>query len=571
MPESIEPIGNSTFKISYDKDSEVEIGGDTQDFKPEAKLKRWGDECFIKVSLPTTKKIAPLQEEGKIKWQDTDKEIHFYPLDDKKFEFEVILKEKPTTNKIVLNIESQGLKFYYQPPLTECETPPVGGSVTETEVKDKDGNVLVHRPENVVGSHAVYHESKAGNYESLGGKNYRAGKAFHIYRPQMIDAKGWKVWGELKYEEGTLTTTIPQDFIDNAVYPIRHAAGETFGFEDIGGTNQSVDPDDIYGSSFTSPSDAEGASVDNITVYTVFAPNIKTILALNSNLIIVSNGISDAYATGGGVDWYATVFTTSPTLTASTAYALGVIMSGSATIKYDTGDTDQGFKDLTNDYDSPEDPSSASRDTNKYSIYATYTPVVGDVVATPSVVTLKASVQTPSPSGKAEVSPAVQTLVSSVQSPSATGEGGVSPAVQSLIASVQKPSATGKANVGAAVQSLSASIPSPSATGEASVTPAVQSLKASVQSPSATGKANVIAAVQRLVVSVIAPTATAVAVAVTVVRILRKTVVLTTKGVMSALGTIGRRGVPDTIGRTSLLTTTNKKTILTTKGRKTIL
>jgi len=130
--------------------------------------------------LPTTKNIASLQEDGKIKWQDTDKEVHLYPLDKTEehaeaFEFEVILKKKPKTNKIVLDIETKGLKFYYQPELTQ---------------KEKDEGAF--RPDNVIGSYAVYHESKSGNYEAFpNGKNYMTGKAFHIYRPKIIDRRNF--------------------------------------------------------------------------------------------------------------------------------------------------------------------------------------------------------------------------------------------------------------------------------------------------------------------------------------------------------------------------------------------
>ena len=82
--EKIQPTDNTKFKINYDQYSEVLVGGEVENkFVPEVKLKKWGDECFIKVSLPTTKKIAPVLEDGKIKWKDTDKEVHLYPLEKK--------------------------------------------------------------------------------------------------------------------------------------------------------------------------------------------------------------------------------------------------------------------------------------------------------------------------------------------------------------------------------------------------------------------------------------------------------------------------------------------------------
>ena len=58
----------------------------------------------------------------------------------------------------------------------------------------------------------------------------------------MEDANGWKVWGELNIdvEQGIQTITIPQDFIDKAVYPIRHATGEIFGNTNIGGSTSFI-------------------------------------------------------------------------------------------------------------------------------------------------------------------------------------------------------------------------------------------------------------------------------------------------------------------------------------------
>ena len=89
----------------------------------------------------------------------------------------------------------------------------------------------------MAGSYAVYHQTQEGDYTALGGKNYKAGKAFHIYRPRIEDATGASCWGELNIDvkAGLLTVTIPQDWLDQAVYPVRHAAGLTFGYTSIGG------------------------------------------------------------------------------------------------------------------------------------------------------------------------------------------------------------------------------------------------------------------------------------------------------------------------------------------------
>ena len=220
-------VVNNTF-IRKDKgevaeEREVEIGDvHSDDFQPQVKLKQWDNETNFSVRLIDSDRVIGVETEGnKIKFIKKDIEAHFYDIE-KGFEFEVILKKKPKTNKVQMSIETKGLKFYYQPELTQEEI--------------DEGNI---RPENVIGSYAVYHESKQGDYSPMGLKNYRAGKAFHIYRPKIIDSAGTEVWGELNITDNLLTVEIPQDFLDNAVYPVRHAAGLTFG----------VDPESPGGSS----------------------------------------------------------------------------------------------------------------------------------------------------------------------------------------------------------------------------------------------------------------------------------------------------------------------------------
>lgn len=206
---------------------EQKLGATTpslDDFKPEVILEKWGDETYIKVwtddpveetATQIGDKIISLSLDGK-------REYNFYPTiydGVEAFEYEVILLEKPDTNVISLKIETKDLVFHYQDELTQQEIDE-GASMAD----------------DVIGSYAVYHVTKQGDYSAVGGKNYKTGKAYHIYRPQMEDAKGWKVWGELNIDKNVLTVTIPQDFINKAVYPIKHATGLTFGDDSCGAT-----------------------------------------------------------------------------------------------------------------------------------------------------------------------------------------------------------------------------------------------------------------------------------------------------------------------------------------------
>jgi hypothetical protein len=110
-------------------------------------------------------------------------------------------------------------------------------SVTETDAFDNDGNSVNHRPENVVGSYVVCASENKINY--VGGKEYKCGQVGVIYRPKVTDAEGKWVWEELKIENGLLTITIPQEFLDKAVYPLS-SKGVNFGYETKGPSEWTV-------------------------------------------------------------------------------------------------------------------------------------------------------------------------------------------------------------------------------------------------------------------------------------------------------------------------------------------
>jgi len=206
---------------------EVKVGG-KDEFKPKIEIQRWDNEVNFSVELKETETGNPtLNFEGeKIKWSKGNIDVEYYPYEGG-HKMVWFLKEKPATNKVEFTLQSKGLDFFYQPPLTQefqngySEEFKEEIVVTETDVKDLEGNTLVHRPENVVGSYAVYHNGNPTNY--VGGKLYRTGKVGHIYRPRLYDSNGWEVWGDLfiDAEQGIYRITIDQTFLDTAKYPIK--------------------------------------------------------------------------------------------------------------------------------------------------------------------------------------------------------------------------------------------------------------------------------------------------------------------------------------------------------------
>jgi len=258
----IKKIGPEKYAFETLENDIVEIGTERHSPpKPYLKLNRWDGEVWMKINMPYSVVGEPKIVGGKLRYRigkesqtsslksqnfisklkskifgwlispsnaesyNEVMDIDFYPVHPKEIierdsygnehkslqnelggvEFDTILYEKPTSNKITFPIETKGLKFYYQPPLTEeIKIGDENGrivKVTETDAYAKDektGELISvnHSPENVVGSYAVYHESKSGDYSKMGGKNYRAGKAFHIYRPKITDANGNWTWGK---------------------------------------------------------------------------------------------------------------------------------------------------------------------------------------------------------------------------------------------------------------------------------------------------------------------------------------------------------------------------------------
>lgn len=149
------------------------------------------------------------------KWNETllqfkalDPGASIYTIQDG-IEMEVNLESNPGKNNFDFQIAGyEDLDFFYQPSFANENK---DGSTWE---ENQWGGIRT-RPENVNNSYAVYHKWKKDG-------QYQTGKICHIYRPKAIDAKGNFVWGNLYFDSktGILTVIIPQDFLNNAVYPV---------------------------------------------------------------------------------------------------------------------------------------------------------------------------------------------------------------------------------------------------------------------------------------------------------------------------------------------------------------
>jgi hypothetical protein len=358
-------INDTTYEVTLPGGDKVEIGDrDALNFRPHLKLNRWDGESFIKVSLPTAARSSPVIEGEKIGWVEPDIEARFYPLGPVTvegftrnelggFEFEVILKEKPPTNQIILEIETQGLKFHYQPPLTPEE-------IAEGAV----------RPDNVAGSYAVYHDTRGNVHASAqDAERYKCGKAFHIYRPKIIDADGDWVWAGLNIDEkaGTLTVTIDQDWLDKAVYPV--VVDPDFGYSSIGGSTGTLGAGDIRGSNGSPASDGTATSISFFARNGYWTSGEKVRLGLydaSDNSFIAETEERD----DGGDGWQA--FSINQSVLGAVTYLMAIFSNSAIGPYYDSAAGQKYPRQDNATYPNWPDPITSNTG-YQYSIYCTYT------------------------------------------------------------------------------------------------------------------------------------------------------------------------------------------------------
>ena len=328
--------------------------------RPEMRLKKWNGEVDLGVSYSKVKGQGnrPLLS-NKMEWKNAKEEVHAYPIDNDNFEFEVVLKEKPDTNVFDFTIDGyENLDFFYQPALTQTEI--------------DEGAI---RPDNVIGSYAVYHKTKANH--RVGSTNYETGKAFHIYRPQAIDANGVKTWAELDYINGILSVKVPQIFLDNAIYPVK--VDPTLGYATQGASSASIE-DTILGSHFLT------TEITNVVSFNVFINNdtsTKGILAAIYNYTSDSDASSLVKSSHSGLNMpitsgvqrsYTYFDPVYASLSANTNYFF-VLWSQAGTgahiFYYDTVTT-TGIT-LASTFGTYPDPMTGETGTNnKFSVYANY-------------------------------------------------------------------------------------------------------------------------------------------------------------------------------------------------------
>lgn len=261
---------------------QIEVGDSKQaDFYPQVKLMRWNNEVnsslrLVYDALPGN--ISFSENNGVITWKKGLYEARFYnkpeASEEGGFEFEVYLPQKPPINTLSFSINTKSLNWFYQPELTAQEK--------------ADG---ANRPDNVIGSYAVYHSTKGG-LNDVSGMDYKVGKAFHVYRPHVVDAAMHETWADLSLDEksGILTITVPWSFLNSCVYPV--IVDPTFGYTSVGGSSSTFAGGNIITGGGTTTGGA-GVAV-GATIYT----NMNT-SAANIQMALYDNSSPSNFVLGG--------------------------------------------------------------------------------------------------------------------------------------------------------------------------------------------------------------------------------------------------------------------------------
>lgn len=271
-------------KAARDKNSvQTEVGeAGSAEFKPDLTVSKWNGEASFKVR-PDISMVADDDKEleienEQINYKTEEKNYVYYDdptaSENGGFEFKIILNEKPETNTFSEAIESNGVEFYPQLPLNEEPQEPEF-ICTATECKNSEGRVVLSRAEDVVDSIAVYANGKSGDYTALGGMNYGTGKVAQIKRVKAIDANGDSVYCKQTIAGGIWTKTCPQDFLDNAAYPV--VIDPTFGYTTAGSSFF----DSVYRSFMTSGGDFYTGVVGRGSKISVYAKKITNVDQFN--------------------------------------------------------------------------------------------------------------------------------------------------------------------------------------------------------------------------------------------------------------------------------------------------
>jgi len=155
--------------------------------KPKWGLSRWAGDAGLSFAPVDDERYTVRGDRNQLVYKGRKRSHRFTILSDGAFEYDCILLREPESNKITLHMEgAERYDFFRQPDF----------------VKDPL----------LAGSYAVYKK------ETLPGEG--TGKLCHVHRPEIVDARGRRCWGELSINGGRLEIIVPEAFLSEASYPV---------------------------------------------------------------------------------------------------------------------------------------------------------------------------------------------------------------------------------------------------------------------------------------------------------------------------------------------------------------
>lgn len=233
---------------------DVEIGDSKQaEFFPQVKVSRFDNEANIPFRLLQTEQTTDVRRLAeKVRWRTEKMFADFHEVDAQDglpeggTEFNITHLVKPDRPYLDFSLNPKDVVFYRQDALT-AEQKAFG---------------LVQNEEKI-GSYTAYFATPRTNY--VDGKLYKTGKIGEFSPSLVTDAKGRTAWTSLKIKDGILRVSLPQDFIDQAEYPLAHAAGLTFGYTTAGSSGYVNNADTIV---YQPDTPASAGTIDSYSFYT---------------------------------------------------------------------------------------------------------------------------------------------------------------------------------------------------------------------------------------------------------------------------------------------------------------
>ncbi len=329
----------------------------------------WG-ESPLRIVDKGIKGIATLKD-NRVTLDVENKTISWYKSDDL-LKWHITFKKAPKDNRYQLNLTNwQAFDFLYQSPLQGELEQFVGGDgaiwIRPQGADEKIGGYS-QRPLSVDGSYAVYHKTK------MNGR-YATGKVLHIHRPFATDAAGHTAWLNLQIIDGVYTALLPDDFAEQAVYPVQ--INDTFGYTIIGGTEYITSAYLGYG--VYSGVDGTGVSVHCACRSSSAKKITLGLYAANvdddpDSLVGTCNDIT-CPANNPIVAFTPSNFQSGPELSSGTSYFIAASCEATLAVSYDTDEAYQldskGTHYVPNTLDDPFGTSSETGP-QRGSLYVTY-------------------------------------------------------------------------------------------------------------------------------------------------------------------------------------------------------